>query len=146
MNLYESIKSNLKESVTIDVSKLDSDILERINDGATVTLYHCDDCDSYMTPEELGSKNINMEVYYGVASDFPDSHYQSISVCPKCHDSNLEEVKVDLDKVISDYVDTHYEEVYKAFEERYPEYITSDTYLEDYYDLVFDMVRDKLFS
>lgn len=61
-----------------------------------MTIYKCNNCGVYLKEEELVSERICMEAFHGVASDFPDKHYQNMSKCPYCGElNNFEEFEYD---------------------------------------------------
>lgn len=49
--------------------------------------YHC--CEIFGEPDY---EEICMEDYYGVASQFSNYNYRSVSVCPYCGSEEIEEV------------------------------------------------------
>ena len=90
MKLINEIWTNLRDRIKFE--DLDGDLQEKIEDGYTLTLYKCDDCDNIFEEENGGSKRVNMEVMYGVASLFPDSHYQDLLCCPRCDSLEIREL------------------------------------------------------
>lgn len=59
----------------------------------------CSKCGEWLTEDELGSKKVCMESLYGVLGDFPDRHYQTVSVCPYCGESSFDEEYYDEDEI-----------------------------------------------
>ena len=55
-------------------------------------IYKCDHCNNICKENELDSKEVDMENYYGVGSDFPDHHYQTMYICPVCGSEDIFEV------------------------------------------------------
>ena len=52
-------------------------------------IYKCENCGMKMEENEVNSKLVDMESYYGVGGDFPDHHYQHMSFCPYCDSDEL---------------------------------------------------------
>ena len=143
MNLYESIKNNLKESDKINYKELPDKIKEDLNVDGKVDIYYCDNCDYYF--KNPTTKNVDMENFYGVGSDFPDHHHQRMDFCPNCGSQDIHELHLSLEDIIDDYIDDYdnYEIIYNEFAKKYPELINSDTIpTEEYYDMVYDLVKD----
>ena len=92
MKLINEIWTNLKNSIKFE--DLSDEIKEKIANDYTLTLWKCDSCNNIFEEDEADSKKVNMEVYYGVASLFPDSHYSDIAVCPRCGSEDIEEVGI----------------------------------------------------
>lgn len=86
--------SLIKESFSsISWDDLDEDIQEDIANLNTVSVMKCDDCDSIVKTDDVTeTKQVNMEALNGVASDFPDHHYQDFPVCPKCGSTDIHEL------------------------------------------------------
>ena len=74
------------------VTDLSSTAEEELFDNKVVTLYRCDECDYVFCDNEMSSVDVDMENYYGVGSDFPDHHVESMSACPKCKSTDFEEL------------------------------------------------------
>lgn len=147
MNLFTSIKSNLKES-NLNVTKLSDELLERLDNGESIKIYHCDNCDSYFDADSIIEEDVNLESHYGVSDLFSNSTMGKISVCPYCKDENIvEKGTFDLDRVVEEYIDTHQEEIYDLFNSKHPELVTSDTIVEEEYpDLVFEIAKEQVFG
>ena len=147
MSLFTSIKSNLKES-NLNVTKLSDELLERLDNGESIKIYHCDNCDSYFDADSIIEEDVNLEAYYGVSDLFSNSTMGKISVCPYCKDENITEKGIfDLDRIVEDYEDTHQEEIYELFNREHPELVTSDTIIEEEYpDLVYEIVKEQIFG
>lgn len=142
MNLYESIKNNLKES-SISYKNLPEELKDELFYDGSLSTYHCEDCNSYF--EEPKIKNVNMENYYSVGSLFSDSHYQTMEFCPHCDSENFDKIKIDLDDVISEYVDEPSNEqiIINKFNEVYPELANkSSNIFVDYLDEIYSLVKD----
>ena len=92
MKLINEIWTNLKNNIKFE--DLSDEIKEKIADDYTLTLWKCDSCNNIFEEDEADSKRVNMEVYYGVASLFPDSHYSDIAVCPRCGSEDIEEIGI----------------------------------------------------
>lgn len=52
-------------------------------------MFRCIDCGEVFDEPEY--KHVCMESYYGVASQFDNYNYASISICPCCGSEDLEE-------------------------------------------------------
>lgn len=84
-SLNESETKKLHESSSVQWDDLTEDIQNDINDLETVALMKCEDCSSIVKTDDVTeTKQVSMEDYYGVGSDFPDHNYQEFSVCPRC--------------------------------------------------------------
>lgn len=53
--------------------------------------FECCDCGEIFDEDDADSRRICLEEEYGVASMFPDRHYQDIMVCPHCGSEELDE-------------------------------------------------------
>ena len=118
-----SIIKRLNESLTFDkVKELPDWIIEGILDNGKVKVWYCEECDKYY--DEPKTKRTNMEMHYGVASLFPDSHYEDLLMCPIC-EGGLEEITIDdydlTEAILDDY--NIYEKVYERFEEEHPDIV-----------------------
>lgn len=53
-------------------------------------MYRCLNCgEEFYEPDGIRT---TYEAYYGVASDFPDSHPMTLEVCPRCKSDDIDEV------------------------------------------------------
>lgn len=145
MNLYESITNNLKESDKVDFSKLPEDLQEELFNTGSVKCYVCDNCGTIF--KEPKYKNVRGESYYGVGSDFPDSHEITLNVCPSCEYEDIHEQTIYLDDIVDYFIENNSELIYNVFSNRYPEKLTSDTIPEeDYPDECYDIAKELLMS
>ena len=76
------------------VMDLSSTVREELFDNKAVNLYRCNVCDRVFSDNEMDSVEVDMEDYYGVEADFPDHHYENMSVCPKCKSIEFEDLGV----------------------------------------------------
>lgn len=53
-------------------------------------MYKCFNCGEYF--DEPDYRNICLESYFGVASQFDNYNYREISLCPYCGSEDIEEV------------------------------------------------------
>lgn len=74
------------------ITDLSSTAEEELFDNKVISLYRCEDCGKVFSDNEMDSVEVDMETYYGVGSDFPDHHYQSMSACPGCKSIDYEDL------------------------------------------------------
>jgi len=67
-----------------------------------ITVYHCGECNRWFSREDLKTKKIDLEDFYGVG-ELKGHHSKEISVCPDCGsaDDLTEETVFDADDVCS---------------------------------------------
>lgn len=53
--------------------------------------YKCEDCGYIFDEEEADKVKTTYEIFFGVASEFPDSHPFTYLICPICGNDILEE-------------------------------------------------------
>lgn len=91
--MKKTLSNLILESFNEDKPKvvdLSSTAQEELFDNKVITLYRCSECDYVFGDSEMSSAEVDMEDYYGVGSDFPDHHIQSLQACPKCKSVDLE--------------------------------------------------------
>jgi len=144
MSLYSNIKKNLKESVKY--KDLNDDAKIELSERGRWTCYYCDECGSCFN--ELDSKNVDLESYYGVGSDFPDTHYGTFYYCPNCGAESPQEVTLYFEDLLEEYVNdkANEENIIKEFKKYYPEIditnMTNEEIFDKYIDEIYEMVND----
>lgn len=69
-------------------------------------MYKCSHCNALF--REPDTKDIWLEDYYGVAGDFNSRTYKTVSCCPYCDCTDIEEV--DVDELILEVIHNQIEE------------------------------------
>ena len=64
-------------------------------------MWQCNDCKKIC--EEPSKKSVCLEDFYGVGSEFSDSHYQVIPLCPYCKSEEVDEVEGDFCSMCGDF-------------------------------------------
>lgn len=76
------------------------DVKEEIADKGESTLYKCEN-NHIFTEDNLSYERVDLEDYYGVSSEFNDTHYEDMPVCPICKTTDIEKLgtytKVDIE-------------------------------------------------
>ena len=57
-------------------------------------VFYCESCHEYFDEDDLEEKEICLEHYYGVASQFDNHHYTLVSVCPYCGGHEISQASV----------------------------------------------------
>ena len=55
-------------------------------------IMYCNDCGKYFSEDDCGEKEVCLEDYYGVGSEFPDHHYSTLATCPHCNSTEIVEL------------------------------------------------------
>lgn len=55
-------------------------------------IYYCDDCNKYFTYEQMDSRDVDLDDYYGVNGDFNGRANATYNCCPHCDSLNIKEL------------------------------------------------------